>query len=81
MTKRTAISLPDELFKKVECARRHAGQDRSSWIQEALGDYLARTDETAKVAAYFDGYARIPDADDDFEATAAYNIERLRKGR
>lgn len=81
MTKRTAISLPDDLFKKIERERRRAGQDRSSWIQEALGDYLTRTDETAKVEAYFEGYARVPDTDDDFEAIAEYNIKRLRKGR
>lgn len=81
MTKRAAISLPDELFQRVERQRKRAGKDRSSFIQEALGDYLARTDEDAKVKAYFDGYARVPDDDADFRGVAAYSLTRLRRGR
>jgi len=69
------------LFKKIERERRRSGLDRSSWIQEALGYYLTRTVETAKTEAYFEGYTRIPDTDDDFEAISEYNIKRLRKGR
>lgn len=81
MTKKTTISLPDDLYRKIERERKRSGLDRSSWIQEALGDYLTRNDEAAKVEAYFTGYTRTPDSDEDFEAIAAYNIKRLRKGR
>ena len=80
MTKRTAISLPDDLYQKIERARKRSGSDRSSWIQEALGEYLARNDEAAKVEAYFAGYRETPDTDEDFEAVAKYNLKRL-KGR
>jgi len=81
VTKKTAISLPDDLFRKIERERKRSGLDRSSWIQEAVGDYLTRNDEAAKVKAYFDGYERIPDTDEDFEGIAKYNEARLREGR
>ena len=35
MTKKTAISLPDDLFRDIERARKRSKKDRSTWIQEA----------------------------------------------
>ena len=81
MTRRTAISIPDGLFDQMEKARKRARKDRSSWIQEAVGEYLARSDDDAKVKAYFEGYTRIPDDDEDFRGVASYSIKRLRKAR
>lgn len=78
MTKRTAISLSDKLFHEIERARKRAGVDRSKWIQEAAGEYLRRRDEDAKIEAYFEGYRRIPDTDEDFHAFEKAGIEALR---
>ena len=78
MTKRTAISLPDRLYRDIERARERAGLDRSTWIQEAAGEYLRKHDEAAKIEAYFDGYRRIPDTDEDSRALAKAGIEALR---
>lgn len=64
MTKKTAISLPDDLFRDIERARKRSKQDRSTWIQEAAADYLKRKTMQEKVEAYFEGYRRIPDGDD-----------------
>jgi len=33
-----AVSLPDELYRALESARRRAGKSRSSVVQEALRD-------------------------------------------
>ncbi len=79
MTKKTAISLPDDLYREIERARKRANKDRSGFIQEALGEYLVRHDTAAKVRAYFDGYSKIPDDDEDFRAIAEYGIKRLRR--
>jgi metal-responsive CopG/Arc/MetJ family transcriptional regulator len=79
VTKRIAISLPDELFHKVERLRRRSRTARSTWIQEAVGDYVKRVDEEALEKAYFDGYRRIPDAnDEDFEAIERAAIRDMR---
>lgn len=80
MTKRIAISLPDDLFRQVERVRKRRKLPRSTLIQEAVGDYVRRTDEKALEEAYFDGYRRIPDGTDpDFIATERMGIEDLRK--
>lgn len=82
LTKRTAISLPDKLFRDIERARKRDGLDRSSWIQEAAAEYLAKRAEAAQVEAYFEGYRRIPDADDpDFKWAEKAGIEALRSSK
>jgi predicted transcriptional regulator len=76
MTKKTAISLPDALFREIERARKRSKKDRSTWIQEAASDYLKRKTMQEKVDAYFEGYRRIPDGSDpDFSAMEKIGIE------
>lgn len=65
MTKRTAISLPDDLFRRIEHARRRARKDRSTWIQEAASEYLKRKTRDEEIEAYFQGYERAPLTDDE----------------
>jgi hypothetical protein len=78
MTKKTAISLPDELFRDIERARKRSKQDRSTWIQEAAADYLKRKTKQEKVDAYFDGYRRMPDGGDpDFVAMEKIGIQDM----
>lgn len=60
MTKRTAISLPDELYRRIEQARRRAGKDRSTWLQEAASDYLRKRTKAEEIESYFSGYERAP---------------------
>ena len=76
VTKKTAISLPDDLFRQIERARKHSQQDRSTWLQAAAADYLQRKTLQEKVDAYFEGYRRIPDGDDPgFSAMEKIGIE------
>lgn len=65
MTKRTAISLPDDLYSQIERARKRAGKDRSTWIQEAAGEYLKRRTKEEEIEAYFAGYERAPLTEDE----------------
>ena len=60
VTKKTAISLPDDLFREIERARKRSKMDRSTWIQEAANDYLAKRTKAAEEEAYFAGYERMP---------------------
>lgn len=60
MTRRTAISLPDKLYERIERARRRAGKDRSTWLQEAAGEYLTKRTKEEEIESYFRGYERTP---------------------
>lgn len=60
MTKRAAISLPDDLYRRIERARKRAGKDRSSWLQEAASEYLSKRTRAEEIEAYFSGYERAP---------------------
>lgn len=79
MTKRVAISLPDDLYRRIERARKARRVPRSTFIQEAVGDYVRRTDESELERAYFDAYRRIPDDDEDFRALEKAAIEDMAK--
>ncbi len=65
MTKRTAISLPDDLYRDIERARRRVRKDRSSWIQDAVSEYLRKRSKEEEIEAYFAGYERAPLTDDE----------------
>ncbi len=60
MTKRAAISLSDELYRRIERARKRVGKDRSSWLQEAASEYLSKRTQAEEIEAYFSGYERAP---------------------
>ena len=79
MTKRAAISLPDQLYSRMERDRKSRRVPRSRWIQEAVHEYLARRDEARDVEAYFEGYRRFPETDEEFRAFEQAAIEDLKK--
>jgi predicted transcriptional regulator len=76
VTKRTAISLPDGLFRDLERARKRAKKDRSTWIQEAVSEYLKRRSKEEEIEAYFSGYERLPLTEDEL-SLLRWNAERL----
>ncbi len=65
MTKRTAISLPDDLYRDIERARRRAKKDRSTWIQEAAAEYLKRRTKEMEIEAWLSAYERVPLSEDE----------------
>jgi len=71
---RTAVSIPGDLFEKVERLARRAGRSRSEVFSEALREYLARhapdevTEAMDRVCAAVEGE---PDA---FLCTAARRV-------
>lgn len=65
MTKRTAISLPDDLYREIERARERAKKDRSTWLQEAASEYLKKRTKEEEIEAYFSAYERVPLTEDE----------------
>ena len=60
LTKRTAVSLPDDLYREIERARRRAKQDRSSWLQEAASAYLKKRTREEEEEAWLSSDERVP---------------------
>jgi predicted transcriptional regulator len=44
---KTAVSIPDELFRQADALADHLGKSRSELYREALADYVARRDPAA----------------------------------
>ena len=51
MGMKTAVSIPDELFRRADEYASRSGKSRSELYREALADYLARRDPQAVTAA------------------------------
>jgi metal-responsive CopG/Arc/MetJ family transcriptional regulator len=60
VTKKTAISLPDDLYRDIERARKRAGKDRSLWLQEAASEYLKKRTKEEEIEAWLSAYERVP---------------------
>lgn len=61
MSKKIAISLPEELYERLEEERRERGQSRSLLIREAVGEYLAERERRARIESYVQGYRDVPE--------------------
>jgi metal-responsive CopG/Arc/MetJ family transcriptional regulator len=48
---KTAVSIPDEIFKEADALAEKLGKSRSELYREALVDYLARRDPASITAA------------------------------
>ena len=65
VTKKTAISLPDELFREIELARKLSRKDRSTWIQEAASEYLKKRTKEEEIEAWLSADQRFPPTADE----------------
>jgi predicted transcriptional regulator len=48
---KTAVSIPDDLFRRADALAHKLGKSRSELYREALADYLERRDPQAITAA------------------------------
>jgi predicted transcriptional regulator len=48
---KTAVSIPDDLFRRADELASQLGKSRSELYREALADYVARRDPTAVTSA------------------------------
>lgn len=72
MTKRIAISLPEDLYERLERLRRERGAPRSLIIQEAVGEYLTDREREAKIQAYIRGYQENPETEEEMAEIEAF---------
>ena len=63
---KTAISIPDPLFKEAEAAAKDLGLSRSKLIQTALEEFLGRRRDEEVTAALNRSLAKHPDEIDPF---------------
>ena len=48
---KTAVSIPDDLFRRADALARRLGKSRSELYREALADYIARRELGAVTSA------------------------------
>ena len=74
-----AISLPDEVAKKVENIRKKTLETRSAFIKRAIETMLKGISERSKIEKYMDGYLERPETTGEIKASEAAAVELLSK--
>jgi len=73
-TKKIAISIPNDLAKKVESLRKISGESRSAFISRAIGRMLRERELKAQITRYQEGYRKHPESKEEIafaEASSA----------
>ncbi len=79
MTK-IAISLPEEVFQRIEAARQVRGESRSEFIRRAVDAFLRRQREREMDEQYVRAYREMPETADEIagiEGMAAAGLASL----
>ena len=71
---KTAVSIPDEVFEKVERLARRAGRSRSEVFAAALAEYVARHAPDEVTQAMDRVCADIGDQGDDSVSAASHRV-------
>ena len=74
---KVAVSIPPELFRAVERARRLRGSSRSAFLQDALRHWLKHQAEVMLVREYEAGYRSKPETRREIKAAAAASAQLL----
>jgi metal-responsive CopG/Arc/MetJ family transcriptional regulator len=71
---KTAVSIPDDVFEKVERLARRAGRSRSEVFAAALAEYVARHAPDEVTEAMDRVCADIGDQEGGFVSAASYRV-------
>ena len=71
---KTAVSIPDEVFEKVERFARRTKRSRSEIFSSALREYMARHSPDEVTAAIDQALEKIDAQKDEFVAAAARRV-------
>ena len=71
---KTAVSIPDEVFERVERLARRAGRSRSEVFSAALAEYVARHEPDEVTEAMDRVCADLGDHQDSFVSAAARRV-------
>lgn len=72
------ISIPRDVHRALEQARRRRGETRSATVQRALRHWLRSEVQAELVRAYEEGYRRRPETPAEIEAALATAVGLLR---
>lgn len=67
-----AISLPEELFERLERDRQELRMSRSQYVADAVADHLRRKREQELEEQYVRGYLEHPETEEDAAELAAW---------
>ncbi len=67
-TTKCAVSLPRNLFARMESVRRRTRENRSAFVRRAVETLFEKADEAEKVRAYVEGYRRHPETKREIQA-------------
>ncbi|MGH3002784.1 MAG: ribbon-helix-helix protein, CopG family [Gaiellaceae bacterium] len=74
---KTAVSIPDALFRRTEHLAKRLGKSRSQVYQEALREYVARREPAPVTAALDEALEQLGDAQDSWlRASSRRALER-----
>lgn len=79
VSKRVTISLSDDMYRRIERARKAAKRDRSSFVQEAVEQRLAAEERAERDAAYIRGYLEVPETEEEYAFSDAAARESFRR--
>jgi metal-responsive CopG/Arc/MetJ family transcriptional regulator len=74
---KVAITLPSELYRRIERLRKQTHTSRSAMVQRALGLLLKEEHKQERVRAYLDAYRRNPETEEEIRAAKAAAVELL----
>ena len=74
---KVAVSLPADLYKAVEQARKKSGKSRSAAMQDALRHWLKQQEQAILIREYEAGYRRKPEGKREVKAAAAAAVRLL----
>ncbi len=74
---KVAVSIPDDLYRAIEKARRRSGKSRSAVMQDALRHWLQHQAQVALVREYEAGYRRKPESRREVKAAQAAAVRLL----
>jgi metal-responsive CopG/Arc/MetJ family transcriptional regulator len=74
---KVTMSIPDELYKHVEKARKKEGKTRSAVMQDALRYWLKQQEQMALVQQYQAGYRKKPESRSEVRAATAAAVQLI----
>ena len=74
---KVAVSLPDDLYRAVEQARKKSGKSRSAVMQDALHHWLRQQEQAVLIREYETGYQKKPESKQEVKAAEASAVRLL----
>ncbi len=74
---KVAVSLPDNLYRAVERARKKSGKSRSAAMQDALHHWPRQQQQAVLILEYEAGYQKKPESKQEVKAAEASAVRLL----